>query len=598
MSSMSVERQELSAGLHEKVIHLAYAMASDSSHYVELITLVMQTLERVHRASDNQPDNPDHSATLFNRYDQWCWHMNNALNLLEQNARFAAPSSSLMKSIDEDVRPAFLVNGHCVVVHGNEIAQKQLQITAAQTLTKNDFEEDGIDVLRTALRGITLGSNANLPMLVHVPLSKQWSPEGGSELMVITSATLSSGESVARLTAVTACWDDTVGRSFQSAFQLTNVDFEIVRALALGKTMNELADQRRRARTTMRQQLKNLLKKLGLHTQKDLIRLYGGYLQLRSDNAIDRPHQRSGGKPTETEIAPEIASLSRPSGRQVEYYSFGPANGRPVINVHTITVGASFTPTVVEELYKHSIRLICPWRPGFAGTSPSESQTDTDSQIDIETDLGDILAVMDALSIESAPLLAHSAGVIVANALAKKSPDRVRAVVAAAGNVPVVEDAHLEEMPLQFRSIFLVARYTPELLPFLTRARIAFDDNKPARETMGDQLSPSPADESLLRDPETSRLLEQSRRDITRQGASAYAREVQLAAKDWTHLLPDPSIPIVYLQGIEDNLHSADRARAFLAIHGNAKLNELAETGRLVFLKRPGAVLESIEGFF
>lgn len=583
---------------HEKVIHLAYAMASDSAHYVELILVVMERVEALHQAKTN----PRKNANLhFPHYDQLCWHMSNALNLLEQKGRYVDVHKSPMQQIDEDAQPAFLVNAQFRVIHTNQPAQERFGIGQGQSFNAAHCEIGDFDVLAQSLSAITLGTDGDLPKLVHIHPADSATTDPLSEPMLLTRATLPSGEGVARLTAVSAVWNESVGRSFQRAFKLTNVEFEIVRAIALGKDMIELAKERQRAVTTVRQQLKNLLKKLALPTQRDLVRLYAGYLHLREQ------HETTTAQSTvamqEIDHAPEVASLSRLGNRQLQYYSFGPANGRPVINVHTIIGGLSFTPEVIKQLHQRNIRLICPWRPGFAGTSPSSAVAAAGSAVqaslveEIDTDLEDILAIMDSLNIHSVPVLAHSNATLVACALARKYPDRVKGIVAAAGNVPFVTDAQLDDMPMSIRSITLLARYVPELVPFFCRARIAFDDNASAKQQFGDLLDLSPADSSLVYDPYVSRLLERSRRDITRQGAMAYAREVQMTSQDWSNYLPEPSMPLVYVQGSEDVLHSPARVREFLAGRRVWQLIEVAGSGRLMFLHNPAAVLDALDGF-
>ncbi len=97
--------------------------------------------------------------------------------------------------------------------------------------------------------------------------------------------------------------------------------------------------------------------------------------------------------------------------------------GQPVLLLHGFPGHWWQWHAIAPVLAEHGYRAIC---PDLRGSGWTESD---DPAFHPETQLSDVLAVLDALDIERAHVIAHDMGAISAMQLAYRHPDRVRAMV-------------------------------------------------------------------------------------------------------------------------------------------------------------------------
>ncbi len=100
--------------------------------------------------------------------------------------------------------------------------------------------------------------------------------------------------------------------------------------------------------------------------------------------------------------------------------------GAPVLLLHGFPEGAYSWRHQLPALAREGFRAIAPDQRGYAGTEAPES-IDTYDHVELAAD---VIALLDALGIERAPLVAHDWGAALAWNIALLHPDRVSAVVA------------------------------------------------------------------------------------------------------------------------------------------------------------------------
>jgi 3-oxoadipate enol-lactonase len=116
----------------------------------------------------------------------------------------------------------------------------------------------------------------------------------------------------------------------------------------------------------------------------------------------------------------EVGSSTSGSTR-IAWRAFGDGEPLLLVNGYAATK-ADWDPGFLEALGSHS-RVVCPDNRGM-GESPAGSEPIVVDQL-----ADDVLAVMDDLGIERAPLAGWSMGGFVAQTLAARSPERVAAAV-------------------------------------------------------------------------------------------------------------------------------------------------------------------------
>ena len=98
-------------------------------------------------------------------------------------------------------------------------------------------------------------------------------------------------------------WRDQIGTLLQSLFQLTDAEQNVARLLIEGQDTNAIAQHRKTSEGTVRGQIKSIIAKMNLRSQKDIIRLImtlgdfpRAFLQTKSPPLPRRRCPRTGWK--------------------------------------------------------------------------------------------------------------------------------------------------------------------------------------------------------------------------------------------------------------------------------------------------------------
>ena len=138
-----------------------------------------------------------------------------------------------------------------------------------------------------------------------------------------------------------------------------------------------------------------------------------------------------------------VEDIVKHGDRKVGYLARGPDDGRAVIYLHGAPGSRREQYWVPDEvLDRFGVRLISVDRSGYGETDPLAG--------DRPTRVGDFLAVMDELSIESAPVIGVSSGGSFSMTLAAVAPQRIDRVVLSSAQMPYdVPEAIVGLDPLQ-----------------------------------------------------------------------------------------------------------------------------------------------------
>lgn len=340
--------------------------------------------------------------------------------------------------------------------------------------------------------------------------------------------------------------------AYANHHQLTATETELLRMLANGLSIAEVAAQRSKSVHTVRTQVKTLLAKTGAGRQSNLI------LQARQ---FISPQPGSTGT---------LAARGRPEkrftladGRQISYFDSNDELGKKSAdNVDRVLVHCHgmFTcrldPVDSEAVNRRRIRLIIPDRPGYGLSDPLPGH----SLLDWADDL---LALLAGLGIQRFSLLAADFSSAFALAVAYRAPQQVQDVILLEGAAPV--DSRLEQyeanMPVYYKAVFLVARRMPKLIHKATYVAYAHFSRDPEKalhrfiDIIGQDNS------RVVREPQIYPSILAAVRESIRQGISALSATQILLFSDWGFPLSAVQCPVYLVCGDTDPLASYHRAR-------------------------------------
>ncbi|MFI5956547.1 alpha/beta fold hydrolase [Cryptosporangium sp. NPDC051539] len=166
----------------------------------------------------------------------------------------------------------------------------------------------------------------------------------------------------------------------------------------------------------------------------------------------------------------------------------GPADGEPIVLLHGFPQNAGEWDRVVEPLHEAGYRTFAPDQRGYSpGARPREIA-------DYRTDhlVADAVALLDAFGLESAHLVGHDWGAVVAWHLAGRHPDRVRTLTALSVPHPRAFRTALRENSEQRRRstymLFFKRKWVAE------RALLAFGARQLRKVFDGSGLTPQQVD--------------------------------------------------------------------------------------------------------
>ena len=347
-------------------------------------------------------------------------------------------------------------------------------------------------------------------------------------------------------------WSEEFEDLLCGAFDLTRAEAHVLRGLAEGAGPPQIAAARGRSVATVRAQIKSIMAKTETRSQSELVRLTLSTMEMaRLPEPETSEADLSAGFGT-LEPRP-FRTLTLPDGRRLDYLILGDPGGAPLLFL-PLDYGLVRWPAGAEaEAARRGIRIVVPVRPGYGASTPLPRKTPYIPQLC--EDLGRLL---DHLGIASLPVLSLGSDSFIAIALHANLPERVRALVACAGVLPLTRPEQYERMHKWHRFILAGARYTPHLLPFMVKAGFALARRAGKRAFVHAVYADSAADVATFEIPEVFEAMvcgSDVALSETHSAHDAFAREV-IAHETTDHTdevaALRGSVPVHFLNGLQD----------------------------------------------
>lgn len=568
-----------------ELLQTIYETALLPDNYDDLIDTWSTRLEAVlDEASDTMLDGGDDSLPVD--LSDSIRFLDTSLQLFER-LDTARRLESSTREAERSSFPKLVLDATGKIVWYNGAALRRFGLTRQSTQASLDMDDSARRRLGTEIAA--LGDNAadaappvhgaigGRPPLVILLRARDGS---GPVFMVGRAVAQPDRPDILVLDQADTGWNDAIEAVLKGSFGLSASEIDIVANLADGLSLAQIADRRGRQLSTLRTQLKSVLRKTQTHSQAQLVRLA---LSLASH--IDA----SAARLTEPRAPFRVHTL--PDGRSLHYRDTGPEDGAPVMFLHGMLDGLRFGKAFVAELWTRGIRIIAPERP-FFGAAPGTAWPVPDVPDLLAADLAHLIATLDLRDLR---LIGHMAGSVYSFTLAGQAPDRVTGIVNVAGGVPITGFAQFRHMSPRQRTVAYTARFTPSALPLILHAGVRQIEAGGVDRFVRALYARSPIDLAAFETPEIGGAIADGVKFAVAQGYRAFEIDSYHVVRDWSRRARASTCPVVLLHGRHDPVVSAASVTAFgRALGERARVMIAEDAGQTILFTHPKQVFDAL----
>lgn len=560
-----------------EIIERIYDVAVDPSRYEAMLDVWEQRLSVLRLKADEEaclPIEADHGIEA---------HLERADIFLQR--LFDLQADLGRSPIDLEAKAAFLVDHSLRIDSVNEAAGVTLRLAPGTPLDDLPLFDDDLAKLKAAMRR-QLSMKAPEPTLLRFT-----SAQSKRSILFHVACHVPSGEQkpfvLVRTTELG--WPPYLSQTMREAFSLTAAEVEVVRALAEGRSLKEISEERGRSLATVRTQISAILAKTETHSQTELIRLTLGLM----DVVGSLPSVRKARSDASSLLPIPFQSRTTPDGRRSDWIEFGDPQGRPILFL-PLDYGMIRWPRQAEiAAEQRGIRVISPVRPGYGYSAQLPAGVSYREGVG-----ADLLGLLDHLGIEKATALVMGADLRFAMALARLDPSRLHGIFGCSAALPVLNARQYERMGKWHRFILANARYAPRILPFLVRSGFALARSVGKASFFRSVNASSPADLRTFSDPDIRAAILMGSDICLGPDHSAhevFARECIDSESDWGDLVRGCPVPVRLLQGAEDPQCPAQTVRELMPVFPHLDIEIVEDAGQLLFFQEWPRVLDELE---
>lgn len=343
--------------------------------------------------------------------------------------------------------------------------------------------------------------------------------------------------------------------------RLTSAELRVATGIAMGSSLETIAERQRVHVETVRSQLKSVFRKTGFKRQSELAagvnQLAGLSLGLSPGSGADLP--------------PRSAMLALPDGRTVHWYRYGSTSGRSILAFHGTLESAGVSSDQEKLLRDRGLDYIILKRPGYERTSPV-------ADYGPEAVTEDAAALLGHLGIERCVLHGRSSGAVFALAAAKL-PAVTGVVLTNATTFPRFEQAQKRDPMIVALSALL---QQPRLIEAFGTIFSRTFSRQAVRRTLRRSYARREHDRRILEDAEAFDRLVESVYSIFKTCARGAADELAYFAGTRAVHDPSTSVPIHLLHGQSDEFSPVEKLYAFFGDAPNVTFEVLPDAAQLM----------------
>lgn len=368
---------------------------------------------------------------------------------------------------------------------------------------------------------------------------------------------------------------------------LTAREAEVIDLSIQGLALDAICERTGITLHTLRQHIKNIYAKTGVHNQNALFALVLRNIVLEQAGSSHNP-----------QLLPHITGLAHSrvlrlaDGRQLSYAEYGAPDGVPVLYFHALNASRLELLLHAGKLREGGVRLIAVDRPGYGHSSFLERR-------DYREFTPDVRALLDELRLEAVHLLSASAGSAHAIHTAWAMPERVRSVQCTAV-VPPIDHILASDSPSVlngmmnqfFRVVPSLLRPAMELALFGQTVESLLSSMSTARGN--NAFSLAEPDIAYITQPEHLPYFVASTMESLHQGPRAWAMESVLINQPWSIDLAEVRVPVHLWHGTHDGLVPMDMVEGFRQALPEAELTVLEGDTHLLAFRNIDRLVKAI----
>lgn len=386
------------------------------------------------------------------------------------------------------------------------------------------------------------------------------------------------------LVTTVLAWPDSLSDVLRKTFALTSAEADVLKLLALGHAVSEIATQTRRSEATIRSHVASLLEKTATRSQIELVRLTLGFLDVVEHPALAPATGVPGRRLSLSDNTYQTLHLS--DGRRLDYLAIGDPRGESFMLLPSDIGLTRLMPEAERALDERSLRMIVPVRAGYGGSSPLPKNRHVH-----DVAIGDTLELMAHLGILRWPVWSLASDIRIAVELACRAPERVSAIVGCGAELPAVTRQHYQRMSKWARFVAANARYAPRSMRYIALAFFGLARRIGQKRFVQLVMGSSAADLRMIEDEDVyAAMLRGSEISVSPSFTAHEAWTAEIiagVAKDWSDRLRQCPVPIVLFHGLEDPFSPIETVREYAAAIANIALTEIPDRGQILYREWP-----------
>lgn len=491
-----------------------------------------------------------------------------AIKVLEEVKKIDPTDEEFSALSNSAAAPTAIVSSAGVIVSATEGFFEKMRLEAGDRIQSLTFDPAEAQRLQQGLWAIGEAQPSQLLAMVRTNIVGHDRP-GLLSLVAASFETAFVSISIPKFT-------DALGSVAADLFGLSEAEIAVLAGLIEGFELQHIASQRERSIETVRSQLKAILRKVGAHSQAELVGIFSTIPKFLT---VAQEQQRESGSLEHF--------LNRENGRRVSYTTAGPVDGNAILLFHGMIDGAKLPPVIQALFSDAGFRIVTPARPGFGNSGKIK-----DPKQAMATVAGDCRAILDEQNIERCVLVGQLGGAVYAAATAVELGARVRAVINIGGTIPITSERQIRAMSRGQRVLASSYRNAPGLSIFILRAGIALVRKGQDRRLLDAQFPGGSADHEVLHQPENLEAIREGYRFAFDGGHHAHFIDALGILSDWSAVADRVEQPIICVHGDRDPITPIRFVNEYVESGSNRTLVELPDRGQLILYAEPAKIVE------